>query len=200
MFNKRAKNKILQYSNKRFITLYISLFSVTESIFNPFPVELLLVPATIKYPRRFIKFTLIATLSSTIGAIIAYFIGFYFEESIGKIIIDTYNLNEEFITFKKNYSTYSILFILIGAVTPFPFKIVTIASGIMSINIYGFIIACFFGRLLRYFTVTCIVRYTSTPIIRYIRNKRIYYNDKRDVIMIFLIIALASFICLWILT
>lgn len=191
------KNKILQYSNKKFIGLYISIFSITESIFNPVPVELLLIPATVKYPRRFLKFTLIAALSSTVGAIIAYFIGFYFEESIGKIIIDTYGLSGDFITFKKNYVTYSTWFILIGAITPFPFKIVTIASGIMSVSIYKFIIACFLGRLLRYFILTCTLCYTSPAIIKYIKSKRIYYNHKRNIIIMFTIIAFIPILCLF---
>lgn len=177
------------------MSLYISIFSITESIFNPLPVELLLVPATIKYPKKFIQFALISALASTIGAIIAYFIGFYFEESIGKIIIDIYNLNEDFITFKNDYSNYSTWIIVIGAITPFPFKIVTIASGIVSINIYKFIIACFFGRLLRYLIVTSTVRYASPSVMTYIKKKRMYYNDKRRIIMIFIITAI--FLYLW---
>ncbi len=56
--------------------------------------------------------------------------------------------------FGELYESYGPLIILIGAITPFPFKLVTIASGIFKINIFYLVIYSFIGRYFRYQIVT----------------------------------------------
>tara|TARA_B100000927_G_C16445432_1_gene461543 strand:+ start:910 stop:1485 length:576 start_codon:yes stop_codon:yes gene_type:complete len=143
------KKNIEKYTNEKLVTFYISLFSITESVVNPVPVEVILIPSVIKFRKKFIKFALIASVMSTIGALIGYLLGFYLEEYMIRNFIDLSDFGEL-------YESYGPLIILIGAITPFPFKLVTIASGIFKINIFYLIIYSFIGRYFRYQIVTTI--------------------------------------------
>ena len=106
-----------------------------------------MIPSVIKFRKKFIKFALIASIMSTIGALIGYLLGFYLEEYMIRNFIDLSDFGEL-------YGSYGPLIILIGAVTPFPFKLVTIASGIFKINVFYLIIYSFIGRYFRYQIVT----------------------------------------------
>ena len=141
------KKNIEKYTNEKLVTFYISLFSITESVVNPVPVEVILIPSVIKFRKKFIKFALIASIMSTFGALIGYLLGFYLEEYMIRIFIDLSDFGEL-------YGSYGPLIILIGAVTPFPFKLVTIASGIFKINVFYLIVYSFIGRYFRYQIVT----------------------------------------------
>ena len=143
------KKNIEKYTNEKLVTFYISLFSISESVVNPVPVEVILIPSVIKFRKKFIKFALIASVMSTIGALIGYLLGFYLEEYMIRNFIDLSDFGEL-------YKSYGPLIILIGAITPFPFKLVTIASGIFKINIFYLIIYSFIGRYFRYQIVTTI--------------------------------------------
>ena len=141
------KKNIEKYTNEKLVTFYISLFSITESLVNPVPVEVILIPSVIKFRKKFIKFALIASIMSTFGALIGYLLGFYLEEYMIRNFIDLSDFGEL-------YGSYGPLIILIGAVTPFPFKLVTIASGIFKINVFYLIVYSFIGRYFRYQIVT----------------------------------------------
>ena len=141
------KKNIEKYTNEKLVTFYISVFSITESVVNPVPVEVILIPSVIKFRKKFVKFALIASIMSTIGALIGYLLGFYLEEYMIRNFIDLSDFGEL-------YGSYGPLIILIGAVTPFPFKLVTIASGIFKINVFYLIVYSFIGRYFRYQIVT----------------------------------------------
>ncbi|MBS71025.1 MAG: hypothetical protein CML91_06010 [Rhodobiaceae bacterium] len=141
------KKNIEKYTNEKLVTFYISLFSITESVVNPVPVEVILIPSVIKFRKKFIKFALIASIMSTFGALIGYLLGFYLEEYMIHNFIDLSDFGEL-------YGSYGPLIIFIGAVTPFPFKLVTIASGIFKINVFYLIVYSFIGRYFRYQIVT----------------------------------------------
>ena len=140
------KKNIEKYTNEKLVTFYISS-SQLPSVVNPVPVEVILIPSVIKFRKKFIKFALIASIMSTIGALIGYLLGFYLEEYMIRNFIDLSDFGEL-------YGSYGPLIILIGAVTPFPFKLVTIASGIFKINVFYLIIYSFIGRYFRYQIVT----------------------------------------------
>ena len=71
------KENIEKYTNEKLVTFYISLFALSESVINPVPVEVILVPSVVKFRKKFVKYALIAAVMSTIGALIGYFLGFY---------------------------------------------------------------------------------------------------------------------------
>ena len=106
---------------------------------------------------------------STIGAVFGYILGYYLEEKIIKSFID---LSE----FTQTYEKYGALIILIGAITPFPFKLVTVASGVFKINFIFLIIYSFVGRYIRYQIITLLTYYYGSKMLGAFRKINNYSN------------------------
>jgi membrane protein YqaA with SNARE-associated domain len=181
---------IEKYLSEKFVSFYISIFAISESVINPFPLELLLIPSIVKYPHKYIKYAFLAALMSTIGAIFGYILGFYLEEKILKSFVDISEFN-------PIYEKYGALIILIGAVTPLPFKLVTVASGVFKINFIFLIIYSFIGRYIRYQIITLLTYYYGSKMINAFQKISNYSNKiKYSLLFIFLSSSLYFFIFL----
>ena len=167
MYNKLRV--IEKYLSEKLISFYISIFAISESVVNPFPLELILIPSIVKYPHKYIKYAFLAALMSTIGAIFGYILGYYLEEKIIKSLIDI----SEFIPI---YEKYGALIILIGAITPLPFKLVTVASGVFKINLILLIMYSFIGRYIRYQIITLLTYYYGSKMIKAFQKINSYSN------------------------
>ena len=178
---KRKIHIFENYANEKFIAIYISIFSMTESIFNPLPVELLLIPATLKYRKKYIQIAILAAIMSTLGALIAYMIGFFLDKLMLSRFIDLS-------IYQNAYQKYGSFIILIGAITPFPFKIVTIASGVFKINIIHLLLFSLLGRYARYQIITYLTYYLGPKMIGIF--KKINQQTKKYTIVILIVIML----------
>ena len=96
-------------------------------------------------------YAFICTLSSVLGGVAGYAIGYFFYNSIGVFIVDTYHLSNSFSVFENYYNEYGMLIVLGAGFTPFPFKFITIASGVFNLNIFLFIITAIIARGLRFY-------------------------------------------------
>ena len=181
---------IEKYLSEKLISFYISIFAISESVVNPFPLELLLIPSIVKYPHKYIKYAFLAALMSTIGAVFGYILGYYLEEKIIKSFVDV----SEFIPI---YEKYGALIILIGAITPLPFKIVTVASGVFKINFIFLIIYSFIGRYIRYQIIALFTYYYGSKMINAFQKINNYSNKiKYFLLLICLSLGLCFFIFL----
>jgi membrane protein YqaA with SNARE-associated domain len=118
----------------------------------------MVIPMVISKKNDFIKIFLISTIFSVMGGILGYFIGAFFFD-IGMQIMNFYGYEAKLIEFKNNllnregfYAWLSILFL--AGFTPLPYKVFTIASGLISFNIFIFILISFISRGLRFFIVS----------------------------------------------
>lgn len=134
-----------------------SLFwtSFAESAISPFPAYFLvmfILAHKVKYSWKRVAF--VATISSVLGGILGYLIGLYFFKLVGQPIIDFYNLQADFNNFglKLHHNQFWIL--MLAAMTPIPFKITAIASGVFAINFPLFILTAIIGRGLKFILVS----------------------------------------------
>ena len=104
------------------------------------------------------RYALICTVSSVIGAVAGYCIGIFFYSTIGIIILKYYSLEDQFINFESMYVKNGVWFVLGAGFTPFPFKLITIASGFFHLNIFLFIIAALISRGLRFYLIAFLLR------------------------------------------
>ena len=137
---------------------YLAIVSFVESSFFPIPPDVMIVPMVISKKNDFIKIFIITTIFSVLGGILGYFIGVFFFD-IGMQIVTFYGYEEKFINLKNNlinsqgfYAWLGILFL--AGFTPLPYKVFTIASGLIGFNILVFIIISFISRGLRFFIVS----------------------------------------------
>ena len=158
MFNNLYK-KCLDFAAHKSSKYYLALVSFIESSFFPIPPDVMIIPMVIsKKKKDFIKIFLIATIFSVIGGILGYFIGAFFFD-IGMQIMSFYGYEEKLNELKNNlinsegfYAWLGILFL--AGFTPLPYKVFTIASGLISFNILIFIFISLISRGLRFFIVS----------------------------------------------
>ena len=157
MFNALYK-KCLNLAAHKSSKYYLALVSFVESSIFPIPPDVMVIPMVISKKTDFIKIFLIATIFSVLGGIVGYFIGAFFFD-LGMQIMSFYGYEDKLINLKNSliksegfYAWFGILFL--AGFTPLPFKVFTIASGLISFNILIFIFISLISRGLRFFIVS----------------------------------------------
>jgi len=157
MFNYLYK-KCLNLAAHKSSKYYLALVSFIESSFFPIPPDVMVIPMVISKKNDFIKIFLISTIFSVLGGILGYFIGaFFFDVSMQIMSFDGYeeklnSLKNNLINNNGFYAWLSILFL--AGFTPLPYKVFTIASGLIGFNILIFILISLISRGLRFFIVS----------------------------------------------
>ena len=157
MFNTLYK-KCLNLAAHKSSKYYLALISFIESSFFPIPPDVMVIPMVISKKNDFIKIFLIATIFSVLGGILGYLLGAFFFD-LGIKIMSFYGYENKLIYLKNNlinnngfYAWLGILFL--AGFTPLPYKVFTIASGLISFNILIFIFISLISRGLRFFIVS----------------------------------------------
>ena len=157
MFNTLYK-KCLELAAHKSSKYYLALVSFIESSFFPIPPDVMVVPMVISKKNDFIKIFLITTIFSVLGGILGYFIGIFFFD-LGMQIMNFYGYENKLenikISLLNNEGFYAWLGILfLAGFTPLPYKVFTIASGLIGFNIIVFIFISLISRGLRFFIVS----------------------------------------------
>ena len=166
---------------------FLSLVSFTESSVFPIPPDILLIPMILAKRLNAWFYALICTLSSVAGGVLGYIIGYYFYSSIGLVIVELYGLSDSFNIFENYYNEYGLWIVLGAGFTPFPFKFITIASGVFNLNIVFFIFVALIGRGLRFYLVALLL-YTFGNTIKNLIDK--YFNLVTALFFILLILSI----------
>jgi membrane protein YqaA with SNARE-associated domain len=93
------------------------------------------------------------------GGILGYAIGFYLFETIGQWIIQTYDLSSAFAAYQAKFQEWGFWIIVLKGLTPIPYKLVTIASGVASLDFRTFVIASAISRGFRFFFLAGLLWY-----------------------------------------
>lgn len=136
------------------------LFAVAfiESSFFPIPPDVMLIPMILAAPDKAWKIAGVATVGSVIGAYFGYAIGFYFFQLIAEPLLGFYGYLDKFNSFKKLYNQYGAWIVFGAGITPFPYKIITIASGVVHTNLLVFTVASIIARGMRFFLVAWLLK------------------------------------------
>ena len=144
-------NWTLSKAEHKYSSWLLGLVAFIESSFFPIPPDILLIPMIIAKKTNAWIYAFVCTSSSVAGGIAGYAIGYFFYNSIGILIIDSYGLTNSFTSFEQYYNQFGVFIVLGAGFTPFPFKFITIASGVFNLNIFLFIITAIIARGLRFF-------------------------------------------------
>ena len=183
-FLKRTYNWTLEKAQHKNAKWYLSLISFAESSFFPIPPDILLIPMALASKARALFYAFMCTLFSVLGGILGYAIGYFFYNSVGIYIVDFYHLENSFNIFENYYKEFGILIVLGAGITPFPYKFITIASGVFGLNIFLFIIVSIIGRGLRFYLIAILLYFFGEKI-KLIIDK--YFNILTIVFFILLV-------------
>lgn len=135
----------------------LAIVSFVESSFFPIPPDIFLIPIVTVKPDRYVKIAACCTVCSVLGGIFGYAIGMFLFDVAARPILELYNYTEAFNRFRDYYVEYGPWIVFGAGLTPFPYKVVTIASGVMALNFPVFIAASVVSRGARFFLVSFLV-------------------------------------------
>ena len=155
---KSLYKKCLDLAAHKSSKYYLAIVSFIESSFFPIPPDVMVIPMVISKKNDFIKIFLITTIFSVIGGMLGYLIGAFFFE-FGIHIMSFYGYEDKLSKIKENlvnsdgfYAWLGVLFL--AGFTPLPYKVFTIASGLIGFNFLIFVLISLISRGLRFFIVS----------------------------------------------
>ncbi len=150
-----------------------SLFAVSfiESSFFPIPPDVMLVPMVLAKRAKAWAYAAIATVGSVIGGFFGYAIGYFLFEQVARPLLSFYGYLDKFSTFAGQYNDYGAWIVLFAGITPFPYKVITIASGATGLNLLVFAVASLIARGLRFYIVAGLLYWFGPPIRAFIEKR-----------------------------
>lgn len=149
----------------------LAAISFAESSFFPIPPDVMLIPMVIAQRSRAFLIAGVCTIASVVGGLFGYAIGYFLFETIGAWVISVYHLEGAMQTFRDEFAEYGTWIILVKGLTPIPYKLVTIASGVAHFDLFTFVWASIVTRGLRFFLVAALLWKFGEPIRAFIEKR-----------------------------
>jgi membrane protein YqaA with SNARE-associated domain len=146
--------------------------SFVESSFFPIPPDTLLIPMVLAKRAKAWAYATICTVTSVLGGVAGYLIGYFLFDVIGEPLLAFYGYGGKFQDFAARYNEWGAWIVFIAGVTPFPYKVITIASGVTHLNIFVFILASIAARAARFYAVAGLL-YLYGPAVRNLIERRL---------------------------
>lgn len=131
----------------------LGFVSFAESSILPVPPLPLLIPMCLAQPRRAWFYATVCAITSAAGGVVGYGIGHLLYDTVGQWIIHTYGLTEQADHLRARANDYWIWILMTKGLTPIPFKLVTIMSGLIEFNFGLFLFGSFFARFTFFFLI-----------------------------------------------
>jgi len=168
---KRGYDWMLRFADKPYAEKALFGLSFAEASFFPLPPDPLLLAMGAGQPRRAMRFALVTTVSSVLGAMLGYAIGVFLMDSLGTWLLDLYDSDRHvWGKIEAWYEENGVVALLLAAITPIPFKVFTIASGAMGFAFLPFLGASLVGRGLRFGVEGLLLRFFGAPITAWIEK------------------------------
>ena len=142
----------------------LAAIAFAESSFFPVPPDVILVPMSLAKPQRALHYAAICTVASVIGGIVGYGIGALLYDTVGRWLIDLYGYGARIDGLRDFYARWGWAVILVKGLTPIPYKLVTIVSGLLGYNFPLFVGLSIVTRGLRFFFLAAILNRYGEPI------------------------------------
>ena len=159
----RTYDVMLDLSAKPNAMLFLFIVAFAESSFFPIPPDVMLIPMVLATPNKAWRIAGLATFASVLGGYFGYGIGIFAFDMIAKPILEFYNAFEQFHEFENYYHEYGAWIVFGAGITPFPYKIITIASGVVHLDLVVFTIASVLARGMRFFLVAWLLKRYGAP-------------------------------------
>jgi membrane protein YqaA with SNARE-associated domain len=190
---RRLYDWTMSLAGRRNAPAALAAVSFAESSFFPIPPDAVLLPMILARPDRAWSLAAICTVASVVGGVFGYAIGYFLFETVGRLLIDVYGYAEGFTEFQQAYAEWGLWIILIKGMTPIPYKLVTIASGLAGFDIVVFILASIVTRGARFFLVAALLRWYG-PMIREFVERHLKWVTTGFVLLIIAGFAIARYV------
>jgi membrane protein YqaA with SNARE-associated domain len=142
----------------------LGAIAFAESSFFPVPPDVILVPMTLAEPKKAWYFAALCTIASVAGGALGYAFGALFYDTIGLWLINLYGYADKMEATRAFYAQWGAIFILVKGLTPIPYKLVTIVSGLLAYNFPLFIVLSLITRGARFFILAAAINHFGDTI------------------------------------
>jgi len=154
----------MNLSGHRHALWALAAVAFIESSVFPIPPDILIIPMVLAAPQRAWKIALVATVASVLGGMVGYGIGAFLFDSLGRPLLDFYGYADRFAEFQERYNEWGAWIVAGAGFTPFPYKVITIASGVTGLDPVVFMVASVLSRGARFFLIAALLWKFGTPI------------------------------------
>ncbi|NNF80988.1 MAG: DedA family protein [Rhizobiales bacterium] len=161
---RRLYDWVMDLAAHRNATGVLAAVSFIESSVFPIPPDAFLIPMVLANRAKAWWYALVCTVASVLGGLLGYAIGAFLYDTLGSALLQFYGYQAHFEEFATNYNKDGALYVFGAGLTPFPYKVITIASGATELALPVFIAASVVARGIRFFTVAGLLYYFGPPI------------------------------------
>jgi membrane protein YqaA with SNARE-associated domain len=145
--------------------------SFAESSIFPIPPDILLIPMVLAKRALAWLYAAICTAASVAGGLAGWLIGAFLFETVGQPVLQFYGYTDQFADFAERYNAYGAWIVFFAGITPFPYKVITIASGVTGLSLGVFLVASLLARGLRFYIVAALLWWLGPPIRAFIEKR-----------------------------
>ena len=168
---RRLYDRILSAAGHRHAEPILFIVAFLESSIFLIPPDVMLVPMTLAQRAKAWRLAALCTIGSVMGGVAGYAIGAFLFETIGQPVMGLYGYDAQFNEFAEMYNKWGAWIVFGAGVTPFPYKVVTIASGVTLLNPILFVASSIAARGLRFFAVAALLWYFGPPVRAFIEQR-----------------------------
>jgi len=150
-------DKMLVWSKHPKAPFYLGSVSFMESSFFPIPPDVMLMPMCLSQPDKAYRFALLTTITSVLGGIFGYMIGYWMLDLIWPLI-EGVNYDSTYHQVVEVFALYGFWIVFLAGFSPLPYKLFTIAAGATAMALFPFIIASIIGRASRFYLVAAVMK------------------------------------------
>ncbi len=182
-------DKVLLWSEHPKAVRFLGIMSFCESIFFPIPTDVMLAPMALAQPEKAWRLALITTITSVVGGIIGYLLGYFLFDSFIAPNLESWGYLELYQKTQGWFDEYGIWIVFIAGFSPIPYKVFTLTAGGMHMAIIPFALVSLLSRGARFYLVAGLMRWGGESM----RDKLRQYVDTIGWVVIILVILFILF-------
>jgi membrane protein YqaA with SNARE-associated domain len=168
---KKLYDWMISLTQSRHAVVAMAAVSFAESSFFPLPPDLMLVPMGIANRKKVWYYAIICSIASVFGGIFGYAIGALLYDSVGAWLVNLYGMAGKMDTFREWYQANGQWAILLKGLTPIPYKIVTITSGLAGYSFAWFVGLSIITRAGRFLVLAALIHFFGEQIRDFIERR-----------------------------
>lgn len=160
----------LRWAEHKFAPAMLSVITFAESVFFPIPPDVLLAPMVLAKPKRAWHLATLTTVSSIIGGMVGYLLGYWMFEPWIQPLITEFGYQEKFDVAMEWFATWGVWVVFIAGFSPIPYKLFTVSAGFLHMAFLPFLLASAIGRGMRFFLVAGLIKWGGATMEKKLRQ------------------------------
>ena len=148
--------RVMSWAAHHHAQWYLAGLSFAESSFFPVPPDVMLAPMALANTAKAWRFALITTFASVIGGAAGYLLGLFAFDLIQPWLDKAGYLNKYQLAVSW-FERWGVWVVFVAGFSPIPYKLFTIAAGVVAMPFAPFMLASFVGRGTRFFLVAALM-------------------------------------------